>query len=316
MPPKKIKPNEKCHCGSGKKHKRCCMHQQSGGTTTAAADSAVSSAPDGCAYRDLIPVAKQNVATTFIEDIDGYNTTLIEVMDELSLTASSTVTAAAAPASDIGGRCFHGSTFDHFPDGRAYRDIIRDFFAVTTKNFPDCTAAAEKFTANHHEYFTDSNFFRYIFALCTSWQLKTKRTPVEMKVLIVLTITVKYLYEPLMSGGQGEPDTDKMKRYIRAIMHEDDRGVINCLAKETKPYCNCMKDQKTEAKGMDKTGICLGCENIFPRKDMLKCSGCKFAMFCDDSCYDKHWPRHSKDCQDIQKNDEVLLNIYKSTTID
>ena len=233
MPPKKIKPNEKCHCGSGKKHKKCCMHQRSGGTTTAAADSAVSSAPV-----DLIPVAKQNVATSFIEDIDGYNTTLIEVMDELSLTASSTVAAAAASASDIGGRCFHGSTFDHFPDGRAYRDIIRDFFAVTTKNFPgtnfpDCPAAAEKFTANHHEYFTDSNFFRYIFALCTSWQLKTKRTPVEMKVLILLTIAFKYLYPPL-----------KMKRYIRAIMHEDDRGVINCLAKETKPYCNCMKDQK------------------------------------------------------------------------
>lgn len=252
MPPKKIKPNEKCHCGSGKKHKKCCMHQRSGGTTTAAADSAVPSAPV-----DLIPVAiLQNVDqywekkeskvtttddsqetyeydTSFIEDIDGYNTTLIEVMDELSLTASSTVAAAAAPASDIGGRCFHGSTFDHFPDGRAYRDIIRDFFAVTTKNFPDCTAAAEKFAANHHEYFTNSNFFRYIFALCTSWQLKTKRTPVEMKVLILLTITFKYLYPPL-----------KMKRYIRAIMHEDDRGVINCLAKETKPYCNCMKDQK------------------------------------------------------------------------
>ena len=26
MPPKKkTKPNDKCHCGSGKKHKKCCM---------------------------------------------------------------------------------------------------------------------------------------------------------------------------------------------------------------------------------------------------------------------------------------------------
>ena len=50
----------------------------------------------------------------------------------------------------------------------------------------------------------------------------------------------------------------------------------------------------TEAKGTEKTNKCYGCKHSFPRKGMLKCSGCKIAMFCNDDCYKKKTGRHTE----------------------
>ena len=71
-PDEKDEPNEKCPCGSGKKHKKCCMIANQLATTTVAAAAASSSSP------------------TAILD---------EVMDVLSSTTT-TPAAAAAFASD------------------------------------------------------------------------------------------------------------------------------------------------------------------------------------------------------------------------
>jgi len=129
----------------------------------------------------------------------------------------------------------------------------------------------------------DSNFIRYIFALCTSWYLKTKTTNGEMKALLCLATVNKY-----------SSDSEKMNRYNIAIRL--DRGVINCLSRETKSFCDCMQAKKMEAKGMAKRELCLGCRITFPRKDMLICGGCKFALYCNEDCQTKDWTKHRGDC--------------------
>jgi len=226
---------------------------------------------------------------------------LNEVMEALLLTptTAAATSAATTTVSDI-GPCFHGSTSDHFSDGRAYTDIIRDYISV-----PHNAGGRLKFCEDHKEYCIDLNFSQYIFALCTSLYLKTNQQTDDMHHLLYMAIHIKYhlvVIDALRSGGPA-PDRDKLHRYDRGISNKnDDRGVINCLSRETRPFCDCMKDKKTEADGMPKVGTCTGCLHSFPRSGMKKCSGCKCAMFCTtEGCYDKYWPAHRETCQRMKK---------------
>ena len=138
MPPKKTKPNEKCHCGSGKKHKKCCM-----------------------------------IAGKLASSVVFTSTVLNEVMEALTLATTAYNTATAAAYSDSIGPCCHGSTSDHhFPDGRAYSDVVKRMLAL----FKD-KEGYDKLIEDHKEDVRgDSNFSQYIFALCTSWYLRTNAT--------------------------------------------------------------------------------------------------------------------------------------------
>jgi len=157
------------------------------------------------------------------------------------------------------------------------------------------------FEKGHWEYFHDLQFAHYIFALCTSWYLKTNQLTPEMHDLLAMAMKIKYIHM-----NDGKFNSDQVKRYVRAIFKNDDRNVINCLSRETKSYCDCMKDKKTEADGMEKTEFCYGCHTIVPREGMLKCSGCNFAMFCTDGCYDKHWPKHREVCKKFKLSNAML----------
>lgn len=226
-------------------------------------------------------------------------TTLIDLMDDLALTntTSATISAAAVTSASKHRPCLHGSTSDHFSDGRAYRDVVKDYLTVSHED-----GWRETFYGDHEVYLRDLNFAQYIFALCTSWYLKMNGTTPElndlnrMKDLIFLAFQIKYIRLPVYEGEK--PDLAKYDRYHRAIHNNDERGVINCLSKETKSYCNCMKEKKTEADNMEIIGTCTGCNLNFPRSGMKKCSGCEFAMFCTtEDCYAKYWPAHKEICE-------------------
>jgi len=216
-------------------------------------------------------------------------TVLSEVMEALTLNITATHTAAAAVAAaaseSSGPSCCHGSTSVHFPDGRAYSDLIKGILAVQK----DGKEKIVKFYVDNKVYLKDLNFIRYMFAFCTSWYLKTKTTNYEMKVLLGLATVYKY-----------SSDDEKMKRYGRAI--QLDRGVINCLSRETKSFCDCMQAKKMEAKGMAKKERCVGCGIIFPRKDMKICKGCKISGYCNEDCQTKDWPKHRGNCRLFRTN--------------
>ena len=221
---------------------------------------------------------------------------LDEVMAALTLNITATnntaAAAVAAAASESSGpSCCHGSTSSaHFPDGRAYSDIITGILAgQKLAGQKDDREKNVKFCVDQEENLKDLNFIRYIFALCTSLYLKTKTTNDEMKVLLCLATVYKY-----------SSDLEKKRRYNRAL--QLDRGVINFLSRETKSFCDCMQAKKMEARGMAKTEVCNGCGIIFPRKGMLLCGGCKMANYCNEECQTKDWPRHRKNCRFVRTN--------------
>ena len=225
---------------------------------------------------------------------------LKEAMEALALTATTTAVATAV-ASDGIVPCFHGSTTDHFSDGRAYSDVIHDYLSE-----PKVDGRRTNFEKGHMEYFTDSNFSRYIFALCTSWYLKTNQTTEDMHDLLTMAIKIKYVHM-----NDGKFDTDQYKKYVGAICNNNDRDIINCLSRETKSYCDCMKVKKTEAKSMAKVAWCNGCERSVPRKGMLICSGCNVAMYCNEDCQTQHWPTHREDCNSVKKTKARLRETQR-----
>ena len=128
-----------------------------------------------------------------------------------------------------------------------------------------------------------------------------------MNYLLKLAMQIKYIHL-----NDGKFNSDQVRRYVRPIFKNDDRGVINCLYRETKSYCDCMIDKKTEADGMEKIEFCGGCRKNFPRDGMLKCSRCKFAMFCTDGCYDKHWPKHREICKTLKLSNAMIRETSQS----
>ena len=277
MPPKKTKPNEKCPCGSGKKHKKCCMIAEQLATSAAASSSPM----DAPSLAAIVNAATAHSARGIRN----------EVMDALSPSAS-----------DIHS-CSHGSMSDHFHDGVAYRDVIRDYLSMPRT---DQSGRAE-FVKGRLGYFGDLNFAHYIFAVCTSLYLQTKirnRDIIEdTKELLSVAVEIKYFYNALFAQSDDEPELDlgQHHRYQHAIWYNGERGVINCLSRETKPFCDCMKDKKKEAKGMDRMELCDGCNILFPREIMKECSGCNmYPMFCSIGCYKESWPAHRERCQEEQ----------------
>ena len=141
-----------------------------------------------------------------------------ELMEALSLvttTAATTVAAlptavAAATISATASNirpCLHGSTSHHFSDGRAYRDIIKEYLTVED----ECWG---KFHDDHEEYFMDLNFAQYIVAFCTSLYLKTNTATLAMKSVLAISLRIKYVFV------QANPDWAKFERYYRARNYE------------------------------------------------------------------------------------------------
>ena len=174
MPPKKTKPNQKCPCGSGKKHKKYCMVAGQLAASVVAAAAASSSAPPTTTTTTVYDEAMERLAFT-------------TAMDELALT---TITSKT---SDSSRPCCHGNTSNHFRDGVAYRDVIYKYLSL-----PD-RAGREKFEQEHRDCLDDIQFAHYCFALCTSRYLKTNTAVVEMIWLLYLAIDIKYLLVPTIA---------------------------------------------------------------------------------------------------------------------
>jgi len=88
---------------------------------------------------------------------------------------------------------------------------------------------------------------------------------------------------------------EKFNKYTTDIMLE--RGVINCLARETQTACDCMTPRKMEAKKMDKNGLCHGCRNEFPKHTLKFCVGCNIVKYCSHECQVTEWPDHRERCK-------------------
>lgn len=95
----------------------------------------------------------------------------------------------------------------------------------------------------------------------------------------------------------------KSLKYRRDV-RDDYRGIINCLARETLPYCDCMKHKKEESKLMEKIGRCYGCDEQFSKQKLFACKGCTLAKYHSRECQIMDWPKHKYQCN-IHRDNKI-----------
>jgi hypothetical protein len=212
-------------------------------------------------------------------------------LDELVSSSSSEMT------------CYHGSTAEKFPLDSDYGKVICDYISSRQK-LGDGISTREggefeiKFGMDHIELMADLKFGQFVFAFSTTVYLNNnleENTYAKSTVrqLLYLGITIKYYWIPASLGEKY--DKEKYYKYCRDI--GDERGIINCLSRETKIFCDCMKPKKSEAKNMEKLDKCYGCKELFAKADLRFCIGCNVVKYCSKECHINSWPSHKSDCR-------------------
>ena len=223
-----------------------------------------------------------------------------ELLNELVISSSS-VTA-----------CFHGSVAKHFVAGSEYSKILKTHTKLRKKNLGDYGKINEFLNqAKNRNRVLDPNFAQFIFAVGVS--LYCKLTPRERKLYSrpapttdvensiifelwsITQFAIDIRYNCIPQANNQEVDETKLNKYDRDI--DTERGLINCLHRETKRYCTCMASNKIEAKNMEKMEQCAGCAKLYPKDRLKACKKCDLVFYCSLQCCENDWPMHKKDCQ-------------------
>jgi hypothetical protein len=226
-------------------------------------------------------------------------------------------------ASMTTARCYHGSSpqnfspsHDHWKACAIYSTVINDdcnqdgvtggSASVSKHGIADLT----KFQADHRKILEDQQFGRFLISWCTELYLTQKEDTIPevvRQLLLQMGLDIKYLDFKSRRGSRSHhqnmvlsDNIQQRMKYDRDI-NTDERGIINCLARETRDFCDCMKSRKSEAKEMDKVGRCAGCNDLFPKETLRLCNGCQAAHFHSKDCLIKHWPTHKAFCKILRK---------------
>lgn len=152
--------------------------------------------------------------------------------------------------------CLHGSSADKMSNSE-YLGTLEDFQilsnSVFSKQRKDLT---NEFFNKHFRTVIDPGFARFVIARATKEYLdkglKDKRTKSVILDLLYFGIQIRYCFVPTllkMDMSRGSELDEKFKKYFRGL--GTDRGIINCLARETP--CNCMNEAKKESCVDEKT---------------------------------------------------------------
>lgn len=211
--------------------------------------------------------------------------------------------------------CFHCSTSEDL-SRKEFKNVVEIWFVIvyTYRGNPKSNQEewVESFYDNQHQkleakakFYNDNElvlkdlrFARFLFALAAAWYLKMGTAATfDIQTLLDLAIRCKYLFVP--KSRREDDNKEKMEKYQRDIC--DERGIINVLLRETKPFCDCLAAKKIEAKGMEKLEQCYGCKVMFPKRIMKKCNGCNMVVYHSTECIEKYWHLHKESCQSNQR---------------
>ena len=229
--------------------------------------------------------------------------------------------------------CYHGSSAEHFVAGSGFLKTVKAHVSLRKKydgdGWDQLGEASHKFLNDkkYKKHMLDIEFTNFLFALGVSlyWNLtveekehyrqleqesgrrtlgERKQTPsYELDAILKLGLFIKYDVLPNMTGTGKIVDTEQVRKYNRDL--ESERGIINCLYRETKQACDCMKTKKVEANGMDKTDLCHGCRKVFLKDKTKKCNGCDTQVYCSEECSIAHWPVHKPYCKFVQRGKKI-----------
>jgi hypothetical protein len=234
------------------------------------------------------------------------STTSTSTLDEL-VKGMTLTSASASSSSEM--TCYHGSTADKFSLDSDYRKVICNYLSTLWKLKKDERIEYQrKFGNDHVELVKDPRFGQFVFAFSTTMylntylnsNLKSSYAFNAVQQLLQLGISIKFACTSSIRLSVVEGcDKDIGFKHIRDI--NDERGVINCLSRETKNFCDCMKPKKIEAKNMEKLGQCHGCKEWFQKADLLFCTGCNAVKYCSKECQRQKWNDHKVDCKRIRE---------------
>mmetsp|Transcript_51818 Transcript_51818/g.58764 ORF Transcript_51818/g.58764 Transcript_51818/m.58764 type:complete len:187 (+) Transcript_51818:1-561(+) len=118
--------------------------------------------------------------------------------------------------------------------------------------------------------------------------------------------TVGHVLRLGMEVKYGRRELKKYQKYIRDIGTQ--RGIINCLARETlSSSCQCMARHKVAAKTMDKLGRCQGCNKDFPKTALKRCSRCLNIQYCSMECMKSNWLFHKPFCFRVAVQERMVM---------
>ena len=254
------------------------------------------------------------------------------------MAAEAAAAAAAANSSststteqDDGAVCYHGSLAKYFVAGSAFLKVVKSYVVLCKKyeegDLDHYQDALDKFyrVRENKEIMYNVEFPNFVFALGVSLYLKlpsaekenyrklqmSKNAPwgqvkqtasYELQNILKLGLSIKYYMSPPTKGEK--IDHEKFRKYRRNVNSE--RGIINCLYRETKKHCGCMVTDKGRANNMEKMDLCHGCRIVFPKAKTKLCDGCTEVVYCSTKCSVDAWPRHKPYCTNAQGriNDE------------
>mmetsp|Transcript_3048 Transcript_3048/g.3622 ORF Transcript_3048/g.3622 Transcript_3048/m.3622 type:complete len:236 (-) Transcript_3048:327-1034(-) len=185
--------------------------------------------------------------------------------------------------------CTHGSTIENFANRSAYQKATNEWLSIL-KDPENMEYLIPMYVAKYEELIKDPEFIKHIFAVATNMFLKMNDNPHS---ILRCGRARHYLVLGLMKYNNIE-QKEKYIKYSRDILRE--RGIIKCLYRETAPFCKCMEQLNSEAKKMEKIGICFGCMKEFPKMELKRCSRCLDAPYCSMECRKNDWPVHKKTC--------------------
>ena len=199
--------------------------------------------------------------------------------------------------------CYHGSSKQYFVvKGSDYKIVVDGWISFVKKaGTAEFNMLYQNFLTKHKDVLESSDFYRYIFAFTTEMFRNSYRSEryffpfkKNLQQILRLGLYSKYGLSPLST------DIEKREKYFRDI--ETDRGIINCLYRETNTFCNCMKPFKIEATKMEKVGMCFGCKQEFLKTVLKLCNRCECVHYCSNKCMKTNWPFHKNYCRNNNNN--------------
>ena len=266
-------------------------------------------------------------------DLQGkFGTPAVDKLIKEMMPRSQQSTAASASPSkpssfsttekDDGVVCYHGSSAKHFAAGSPFLKIVKSFVSLIKKKTGDDDAVNKfKNDIENKKIMIDVEFTNFVFAMGVSLYLKLtseekesyhrfqqtsgsafmdgmkKTASYELESILKLGLSMKY---DAIAQIMGEKvDYERLAKYVRDS--ENERGIINCLYRETKNHCVCMATDKDRANDMDKMVVCNGCLKGFPKARTMICDGCMAVVYCRENCSITHWPFHKSYCTVTQE---------------
>ena len=118
----------------------------------------------------------------------------------------------------------------------------------------------------------------------------------------------------ITDGAPFENPKSKRMKMLRDLTHDGDRSITRFFAKRIS--CTCLKDKYDRVKHQVKMGECFGCEKQMDFNNLLYCTRCSVAHYCDKKCQVEHWPEHKDKCNAVSAEESTSYEVFGAMTAD